>query len=496
MQKKYDILIVGAGSAGMMCAIAAAERGAKVVVVEKDTVVGGTLHVTAGHLSAGGTRRQKSKNIRDSWQKHYADVMRISNNTAQADLVRLATRLAPQLVDWLEDNGYDFVDVAPAIIYGHEPYTTARTYWAKDDTRPEDTVNFKGKSIFQILKPIWDRWVEKGNIEVVLNHKMTSILIKNKKVIGIESETTPSVFKSFFAKKTVLTTGGYAANGHFFKQNTPRNPRLVSTARLTSQGEGITVAQQIGAAFVGADKHVSTLGGIEFEPQSGRSDFWKAFARVSNAVDRLPREIYVNERGERFINEDERSVDRRERVIMAQPNQRFWLIFDHAALHDGMGLIAWLTAEDIEKASLEEKWCWQADRLDILAQKIGIATPAVFFKNIENFNQCVDNQADTHFNRQYLKHKVSSPPYYAVLTHAHSLISFGGLSVDKYLRVLNTEGSPIHNLYAAGEILGAGATNGNAFCGGMVLTPALTFGKYLGNKLGNKKHTPNEFTLT
>jgi fumarate reductase flavoprotein subunit len=513
MKKEYDILIVGAGSAGMMCAIAAAEKGSKVLVVEKDTIIGGTLHVTAGHLSAGGTRRQYAKKIQDSWRQHYADVMRISNDTAQSDLVRLATRLAPVFIDWLEDKGYNMVDMAPVIIYGHEPYQTARTYWGKDDTRPEDTTTFKGKSIFQTIKPLWDKQVKLGNIDLVLNHKMTSILTKNKKVIGIEAEnltsinhskdSTPSVpkeiggsqnaiFSTFLAKKTVLTTGGYASNPQFFKENTPQNPRLISTARLTSQGEGIVAAQKIGAAFVGSDKHVSTLGGIEFEPQSGRSDFWKAFARVSNAVDRLPREIYVNERGERFINEDEASVDRRERIIMAQPNQRFWLIFDEQALlEEGLNVVAWLTPQDIQKASLEEKWCWQAQNLEDLAKKIGLNndkdTPSVFSQNINNFNQSVDNQEDTYFNRVHLNNKIVSPPYYAILTYAHSLISFGGLSVDKYLKVQNTGKGPIPNLYAVGEILGAGATSGNAFCGGMLLTPALVLGKYLGERLSSKE---------
>jgi fumarate reductase flavoprotein subunit len=73
----YDIIIIGAGSAGMPCAIQAAKRGLKILVIEKDNKAGGTLHLTAGHLSAAGTKRQQEKNITDTAEQHFDDVVRI-----------------------------------------------------------------------------------------------------------------------------------------------------------------------------------------------------------------------------------------------------------------------------------------------------------------------------------------------------------------------------------------------------------------------------------
>ena len=479
----FDLIIVGAGSAGMMCAIAAAEAGKSVLVIEKDVLVGGSLHVTAGHLSAGGTRRQKAKGITDSWKKHYKDVLRISNNTADKDLARLATRLAPDLVDWLEDHGYPFFEPTPVIIHGHEPYSTPRTYWGSDDTRSEDVLTHKGKSVFQVIKPIWDDFVAKGLIKVHLSCKMTGLIRPKKRVLGVRATLQNGEKMEFFAPKTVLTTGGYAANSDFFKQVTEGNPRLISTARKTSMGEGITAAREIGAAFRGADLHVSTLGGIEFEPNSGRADFWKAFTRTSNAVDRLPREMYVNENGVRFINEDERSVDKRERAVLEQPNRRFWLIFDKNALeNEGLSVVAFWNLDDIENAATEEKAVWQADTIENLAKKIKL-DPSVLGQTVGHFNDFTDKKHDPDFGRQYLEHPILQPPFYAILTYAYSLISFGGVHVDKHLRVVDTEGVAIAGLYAAGEITGAAATSGNAFCGGMLLTPALAFGQYLGKKL-------------
>ena len=82
----------------MCCFIRAAERGIDVLVIEKYTVVGGTLYLTASHLSAGGTRRQIYKYIDDSPQKHFDEVMKISQNTANPEIVKLRTELAPKLL--------------------------------------------------------------------------------------------------------------------------------------------------------------------------------------------------------------------------------------------------------------------------------------------------------------------------------------------------------------------------------------------------------------
>ncbi len=170
---QYDIIIVGAGSAGMCCAIRAAEHGRKVLVIEKDSIVGGTLHLTAGHISAGGTRRQREKGIEDSPEKHYEEVMNISHQTANPAIVKLATDLAPKTIDWLDDLGFDFAPETPAIIYGHAPYATPRTHWGVADYAGKD-IKTTGISIFNTLKPVWDSLVKERKIKILLEHKLTN----------------------------------------------------------------------------------------------------------------------------------------------------------------------------------------------------------------------------------------------------------------------------------------------------------------------------------
>ncbi|MFM1571596.1 MAG: FAD-binding protein, partial [Porticoccaceae bacterium] len=102
---------------------------------------------------------------------------------------------------------------------------------------------------------------------------------------------------------------------------------------------------------------------------------------------------------------------------------------------------------------------------------------------IQNYNASVDSKKDKDFNKFFLIRKIANPPFYAIKATGMTVLSPAGLAVDKELRVLNNSGNIIPNLYAGGEILGFGRTSGNAFVGGLSLTPALTFGKLLGERL-------------
>jgi fumarate reductase flavoprotein subunit len=125
---KFDIVVCGAGTAGLPCAIAAAEAGATVAVIEKDDQVGGTLHISSGQMSAAETRIQRAREIEDTTDAHFDDVMRLGHRKNDPALVRLAVEEAPRTIDWLEELGFPFPDDVPIIFHGHEPYSTPRTY--------------------------------------------------------------------------------------------------------------------------------------------------------------------------------------------------------------------------------------------------------------------------------------------------------------------------------------------------------------------------------
>ncbi|TAE38102.1 MAG: FAD-dependent oxidoreductase [Runella slithyformis] len=480
----FDLIVVGAGTAGMPCAIAAAQKGAKVLVVEKAERVGGTLHYTGGHMSAGGTRHQAAKGVfGDTPQDHYQEIMRISKNTAVPYIVKLATDEAPKTIDWLDGLGFEFAPESPRIVYGHVPYTMARTQYGKD----------AGDSIFKAIKPLWDQLVASGNITVLLHTELKELIVESGKVTGVrvkdeglkgkeKREKTPfTIYRSPF---TILTTGGYGSNPDFFAKKHPKHPRLVSTAAATSTGEGIAIAEQIGAKFWNADTHISSLGGIETQPNSGNADFWTAWAMVFTTSYRPAREIYVNELGQRFMDESNPDPDYRERAVAEQPQKRFWVVFDEKALNTPpMTVVPKWSVEKIKQEAEQEKCAWVANSVAELATKTGLPA-ATLEATVGQFNQFCQNKVDAEYGRADLSHAVESGPFYAILTYATSLITFGGLAVNEQLQVLDNQNKPIPNLYAAGEILGAGATTGNAFCGGMLVTPAISFGRILGQRLG------------
>lgn len=125
----FDLIVVGGGNAGLPTAIFAADRGAKVAIVEAAGIVGGTLHLSSGQMSAAGTRLQRQRGIIDSPDLHYADVMRISKNTANPEILRLAVNAAAPAFDWLMDQGFKPIDAHPITGTTHEPYSQPRYVW-------------------------------------------------------------------------------------------------------------------------------------------------------------------------------------------------------------------------------------------------------------------------------------------------------------------------------------------------------------------------------
>ncbi|WP_298487502.1 FAD-dependent oxidoreductase [uncultured Maribacter sp.] len=472
----YDILIVGAGTAGMSCAITAAERGLKVGVIEKADYVGGALHWSGGHMSAGGTHLQKEKGIEDSPEKHLADIYRINSKSGDLDLTEKAVFEAPKTIQWLDDLGMEWAPECPRIIYGHVAYETARTIYG-----PE-----KALSIYKVLLPQWEKYVANGSIEIYFNTSFSGLRKTGKRFDGVLC-ITPEGEKIYEGKNIVITTGGYGSNPAYFKEKHGDIP-LVSSAHPNATADGHKVVEKIGATFRLGNFHLPSLGGMEEVAGSGRVDFNKAWAMVLTSIYRQPRDIYVNAHGKRFIREDEVSPETRELTVMQQPDWSFWIIFDEKALvsMDNNGnhnpiVIGW-TVEQMKEEALKNRALTMANTIEELAEKTGLPLDNLE-KTIKEYNQMVATKKDPVFCRTYLEDPIKEAPFYALKVHASVLVTFGGIKVNKELQIVDTKGIPMEGLYAAGEFLGLGATSGSSFCSGMAITPALSFGRLLGTTL-------------
>lgn len=467
----FDVIVVGAGTAGIPCAVAAAEAGASVLLVDKAEDIGGTLHVSSAQMSAGGTKRQEARGIADSPDRHYDDVMTLSRDTARKDLVRLAVDQAPSTIEYLDERGIDWAPDCPKILYFHPPYSVPRTVWGQRG----------GISILEVLRKDLATWTDSGAIELRLGAEVKHLtLAGDGAVTGVELRSGTTV-ERVQANATVLATGGYAANPKLFAELHDRP--LYSGAWPTSTGDGIILAREAGGEVVNAEMWLPAFGCLP-----GPEEDWRLAWRDRSTLYVQLRdqwEIYVLRDGQRFIAEDEPSVDLKEQALAAVRDQTFFQVFDEHTLENGPQMLNFCTNDELRGLVGKRRGVFAAASLDELAASTGIDADQLV-RTVYEYNQVVARGSGDPLGRTFLPAPIAKPPYYALQNHGMHLIGFAGVDVDANLAVRRGD-DIVDGLYALGEVLGIGATSGNAVCGGMLVTPALSFGQWLGARLGASK---------
>ncbi len=464
----WDLIVVGGGSAGLPAALFAADRGARVLILEATGELGGTLWLSAGQMSAAGARLQQAKGVADTAEAHFDDVMRQSRGTANAALVRLAVDAAADTVDWLCDLGLQALPEHPVQSAAHEPYSQPRYYWGAEG----------GRSIRTVLMPQIERRMAEGAITVRLSHRVVELTTDQGAVTGAVAEDDQGVRHSFAARFVALTSGGYSANPQMFEQLSGA-PQYSGGAYPGSQGDGHGLGLAVGGALRGAEHFITGFGTVL------ASDAYPArsAARLTTFPDqRPPWEIYVNAAGERFVREDIPSVDARQHALAGQPGRRYWVIFDQAILDAAPPIAEGWSRERLAAAFEEDGPSFlKADSLEALAQRAGV-DPDGLARSVAGYNYGVRTGHDL-LGRRHHPLPIDAAPYYAIRQQGTTITSAAGLTVDAGLRVVRPDGAAIPNLFAAGEILGSSQTMGCTSCAGMMLTPALTFGRLLGETL-------------
>ena len=291
-ENAYDVIIVGGGTAGLPAAIFAGQRGGKVLVIEAAPVIGGTLFLSTGQMSAAGTKLQASKGITgDSPQSHYDDVMRISHNTADPDILRLATENAAAAFDWLTDNGFEVYDHHPVTGTTHEPYSHARYAWHKEG----------GMGILELFEKQLEPLTESGAVTIKTSTEATDLIQDDSgRVVGVATVDADGKTARYMSRNVVLTSGGYASNPEMFEEL----EGAIDYADVSypySQGAGITLGTSVGGYVRYGENHLPLFGAILAD-----SDYPATMAAMARHFpgNRPPWEIIVDAQGKRFLQED------------------------------------------------------------------------------------------------------------------------------------------------------------------------------------------------
>jgi fumarate reductase flavoprotein subunit len=462
----WDVIVVGAGSAGLPLAIHAAQRGARVLQLEADYRVGGTLYWSSGQIAAAGTRQQAALGIADSPDEHFRDAQRIAHNQIDPVVLRLLVDHAAATIDWLADIGFKPAPGTPVAGEAHEAYSTRRYLYGTN----------KGLSILDALRPVHDVHVTAGRIDLRLQHRLISLIEDSRgAVIGVKAQT-PNGPVEFRGSNVVLASGGYASNPDLWRSLTPKIP-LCSYANPYSRGDGLVAARSLGAHVDGGEKFLCTFAGYLEKPRDPTSGAFLALSPGARKV----WEMFVDPQGRRFMQEDHPSIDYRERALLRQRGMAMNIVLDHGILQNAQPLT--LEPDAVYRTRFGRHPSFvKAKTLSGLAKQLGVPA-ANLRRSVSQYNAAVAAAHDARFGKEFLIRPIRQAPFYGIRAQGFTVLSPCGLKVDRELRVLRSNGRPIRNLYAAGEVLGFGRTSGDAFVGGLSLTPALTFGKLLGERI-------------
>ncbi|MBM2323717.1 MULTISPECIES: FAD-dependent oxidoreductase [Marivita] len=463
----FDLVIVGAGTSGMPCAIEAVAAGAKVCVIEQSDRPGGTLHVSLGQMSGAGTRLQAHAGIADDAVAHLADIERINGGTARRDLLHQTVPRQGSTIDWLMDHGFDMDPSCPAILHLHEAYTTARTYWGVNG----------GLSVLKVVQPLFENAMAQPNASMRYNTHATALLTEGGRVTGLCLESEGAQ-EAITANAVVLATGGYGGNARMFERLTGRP--LVTAALATSTGSGIEMGQAVGGRLVGADKYLPTYAGIP-ENADGEKVLWRHMPALT-PQQRQPWELHLASDGRRFVREDTPSVDEREHALLALPDLQFWCVFSDAIQRAAPPLLPGWTKEELQVAWSNRPDFVTADDPQALALATGM-DPTHLTSSLTAYAAACNGDALDPMGRNHCPMPIAGSGLRAIRMHGMVLKTPAGLDVTDRLEVRGDKGI-IPGLYAVGEAMGGAALSGQGFVSGMSVTPALTLGRWLGTELG------------
>lgn len=433
-----DVVIIGAGGAGLSAAVSAADAGMNVLLLEKMPMVGGNTNYATGGLNAAGTAQQTEKGIEDSVELYTQDTMKGGRELNNPDLVQVLTENSADTVAWLTEMGADLTDIGrlggASVNRAHRPTGGAPV----------------GNHLVQTLKTAVEA---REAISIETNSTVVAILMENGVATGVTVETAEGTY-NVFAKAVVVAAGGFGNNQDIIVQYQPSLAGFGTTNHPGATGDAVGLVAPLNVSMIDME-YIQTHPTVV--PEKNKM--------ITEAV-RGNGAILVNRNGERFINE----ITTRDVVSAAeleQEGQTSFLVFDQGVRESLSAIEKYINAGLVtEVATVED-----------LAAAIGVDA-ATLAGTIETYNGYVAVGADPDFDRPDMPRDLATAPYYYVEVGPAVHHTMGGIEINTDAQVINQDGEVVAGLFAAGEV--TGGVHGANRLGGNALSDITTFGRIAG----------------
>ena len=489
IEETVDVVVVGAGGAGMTAAITATDAGKKVIVVESQPIAGGNSVRSTGGMNAAKTPYQDKNEFKEAAgvektlataAEKFADNETITALAAtvksqwdayqanpqgyfdSVELMELDTLIGgkgknnPELVKALAENSAAAIEWLASI---GADVKNVGAFGGASVKRIHRPVNADGKvtAVGAYIVPILEKNLQDRNVQFLFDTTANEIIMKDGKAVGIKATGKDGHKVTINAKSVVIATGGFGANAEMVEKYKPELKGFATTNAEGAQGQGIEMATAVGAATVDMDQ-IQIHPTVHIE-EDGNAHLITEGLRGDGA-------ILVNAEGKRFYDE----VSTRDKVsaaIIAQPDKSAWLVVDQSMVDKSAVIAGYIkSGYTVTGATYEE-----------LAKAMGV-DEATFVSTMNTWNQAVEAKTDTEFNRTSFANPLTAAPYYAIKITPAVHHTMGGIVINPKAEVLNEKGEVISGLFAAGEV--TGGVHGANRLGGNAVADFTVFGRIAG----------------
>lgn len=442
----YDVVVIGAGGAGLSAAVEAAQNGASVVVLEKTSQTGGNTLVSGGGLNIPGSDIQIANGIEDSVDKFIEDTLNGGDNINDKELVSVIANNALDAYNWLvNDINVEFMQDRVQQFGGHSV------------PRAVIPVGNKGTEMIKKLEA-------KGEglgFDLYTNTKATQLIVdENGSVTGVYAENDGNTIKFNSNKGVILATGGFGANVEMrVKYNPAYNEAYKTTCVPASTGDGIIMAEDIGAQLVDMEY-------IQVYPTCNTQT--GIISYVANS--RFDGAILINGDGNRFIDEMGRR-DVISNAITSQKEKFAYLVWGQEI--ETVGNMTKIHEKEYQEF-VDSGLLHKAETIEELAEFFNIDKDA-FVNTINEYNNDIEDGTDDALKHGGTLRTIAEGPFYIQKVAPSTHHTMGGIKINKQAQVISTEGQIIPNLYAVGEV--TGGVHGTNRLGGNAITDIVVMGR-------------------